>query len=394
MVFVKRDIKDLSPLDEASEAHMRLMMDSLSELIHSNEGWIGFDQYMTHVLYEPGLGYYSAGAEKFGLHGDYITAPLISSLFSQTLAMFVGQHLPRRGSVLELGAGTGIMAADILQALAKQDRMPQVYYILELSADLRLRQQQTLQQKVPQFMDRIQWLDCLKPVDEFRGVVLANEVIDALPVKRFTIRGATVRELGVGIDAGTLCWRERSADNMFEERVLQCLPFPLEDYPDGYHSEISYQLKGWLGYLAEYLHEGIMLFIDYGMDRKTFYQTQRTAGTLRGYHRHHAIDDPFFRPGLTDITAWVDFTSLAEAAEEHHLSVSGYASQAGFLLDCGLPGIFQGRSANSELERLKLAEEVKCLTLPGEMGETVKVMALSKNCEIQSGFFQDLRYSL
>jgi len=394
MVFVKRDIGDLPALDTAQDAHMQKVLGSLGDLIEANNGFIGFDDYMAHVLYAPGLGYYSAGVTKFGAGGDYVTAPLISSLFSQTLARFMKRHTPGDGDILELGAGTGVMAADILQALASEGRFPGKYYILELSADLRQRQQQTLEARVPDLVDRVCWLDSLDEETGFHGVIVANEVMDAMPVKRFVLRASEIRELGVGVEAGMPRWKEKTPDAGFEQHVLQCLQAPISHYPDGYCSEINLQLDGWIATLSSCLQQGTLLLIDYGFDRNDYYQPRRADGTLRGYYRHHAVDDPFFRPGLTDITAWVDFTRLAEAAGNHGLNVCGYTSQANFLLDSGLADLVGERPLGSEASRFQLAEEIKRLTLPGEMGETVKVMVLSKNDHIEAGFSRDMRYSL
>jgi len=394
MPFIKQDYSSLPSPDEAAEAHARAMMDSLRDLIGAHGGLIGFDQYMQHVLYAPGLGYYAAGAAKLGAYGDYVTAPMISGLFSQTLARFCVPYLEGRGSILELGAGTGIMAADILKELAQLNRLPDQYLILEVSADLRQRQQQTLQGLVPELAGLVRWLERLDPNDGFQGIILGNEVIDALPVKRFVVRDGQIHELGVGWQDNVPCWRERVAGPEFMQRVGVSLPSPIDEYPDGYCSEIRECLDGWMDRLSGYLQQGVMLFLDYGMDRRSYYSSQRVMGTLRGYYRHRAIDDPFFRPGLADVTAWVDFTALAESAINHNLLVEGYSTQAAFLLDHGLAEIFEEKVRGDGSRLLSLSQQVKQLTLPGEMGDTVKAMMLSKHVETRAGMRQDLRYTL
>ena len=395
MPHISRHIDDLPPLDASATAHMQRVLDSLAELIESRGGFIGFDDYMAHVLYEPGLGYYSAGAAKLGAGGDFVTAPLISSLFSQTLAQFVGKHLQAAGgNILELGAGSGVMAADILQTLADARQLPGEYQILELSADLRQRQQATLEDKVPELVERVRWLDTLDAEEGFQGIILGNEVVDALPTRRFTIQAGHIMELGVGLRQGRLIWQLAAFDEVFHARVKSCLPVAVEHYPSGYRSEINTGLNGWMQSLAAYLRRGFMVLTDYGHDRAAYYRLQRSDGTLRGYHRHHAIDDPFFRPGLTDITAWVDFTALAEAASGYGFVVSGYTTQAAFLMDHGLLDIGQERQVENERERWKMAQEIKQLMLPGEMGETVKAILLAKSHEFDSGLTQDLRYNL
>lgn len=394
MVFVKRHFDDLPTLDAESAAHMQRVLAGLHELMEENDGVIGFDDYMSHVLYAPGLGYYSAGAVKLGAEGDYVTAPLISSLFGQTLAKFVGSHLAEGGEVLELGAGTGVMAADILQTLEADGCLPRNYLILEPSADLKQRQQETLNERVPHLMNNLSWLDRLEAESSFKGIVLGNEVLDAMPARRFVIRESGIQELGVALCEGLPCWQEMPADKAFQDQVGKYLGRPLDQYPEGYCSEFNPGLEAWVALLAGYLHQGILLLIDYGYDKKAFYQPERVQGTLRAYHRHHAIDDPFFRPGMTDITTWVNFTALAEVADHNGLSVAGYTSQANFLIDSGLAELFQAQTPQDTLGQLRQAEAVKCLTMPGEMGETVKVMALTRNSDIQSGFGSDMRYCL
>lgn len=367
--------------------------------IAANGGAIGFDDYMQMALYEPGLGYYSGGATRFGAAGDFVTAPLISPLFSRTLARQCGDCLAELDTpvILELGAGSGDMAADLLVELAALERLPQRYLILEVSAALREQQSQTLQRKAPQLVERVEWLERL-PERPIEGVLLANEIIDALPVQRFRLRAGVPQELAVGQQEGRFVWVERPAPAALRqavERIQAELGAPLAD---GYTSEYCAQIGPWLTSLAEVLKRGVMLFIDYGYPRSEYYHPQRGMGTLVCHYRHRAHDDPLILPGLQDITAFVDFSAAAQAGVSAGLDVLGFASQAQFLLGAGLLDLVQEETmapAGSPAGLL-LAQQVKTLTLPGEMGERFKVLALGRDCDVPlRGFsLSDQRFRL
>lgn len=367
--------------------------------IAANGGAIGFDDYMQMALYEPGLGYYSGGATRFGAAGDFVTAPLISPLFSRTLARQCADCLAELNMpvILELGAGSGDMAADLLVELAALERLPQRYLILEVSAALREQQSQTLQRKAPQLVERVEWLERL-PERPIEGVLLANEIIDALPVQRFRLRAGVPQELAVGQQEGRFVWVERPAPAALRqavERIQAELGAPLAD---GYTSEYCAQIGPWLTSLAEVLKRGVMLFIDYGYPRSEYYHPQRGMGTLVCHYRHRAHDDPLILPGLQDITAFVDFSAAAQAGVSAGLDVLGFASQAQFLLGAGLLDLVQEETmapAGSPAGLL-LAQQVKTLTLPGEMGERFKVLALGRDCDVPlRGFsLSDQRFRL
>jgi SAM-dependent MidA family methyltransferase len=357
-------------------------------------GVIGFDAWMRLALYAPGLGYYSAGATKLGGNGDFVTAPEISSLFSQCLARQCADVLHATGGdVLELGAGSGRMAADILTELAELDCLPDRYFILEVSGDLADRQRKRLAELPRELSARVQWLDRW-PERVMRGVVLANEVLDAMPVERFVLRsrpgGIDVRALGVGLAAApdspdaAFEWRETSPSPELMHAVadiLEALPAPL---PDGYTSEVCLSFQPWMASLATHLEEGVALLIDYGLPRAQLYHPERTAGTLRCHFRHRAHDDPFINVGLQDITAWVDFTRVAEAADSAGLEVLGFASQAAFLIGAGMESLLTAgmqRAGDDVREQARLAGEARRLMLPGEMGEIFKVIALGRGYE-------------
>jgi SAM-dependent MidA family methyltransferase len=385
----------LPPPDPSALAQSEALSKRIREEIHEEGGTIGFQRYMERVLYEPGLGYYSSALEKFGAAGDFITAPEISPLFGRCMAVQVGEILAQieGGDILELGGGTGKLAATILADLEASDHLPEHYYLIELSAFLRQRQEETLMSHVPHLMDRVQWLDRW-PDSGFRGVVLANEVLDAMPVQCFTLSEGEVFERRVTTTESGFAWQDAPAAQSLSEQVRYLIPEPVTGV---YHSEWNPWLKPWLAGLAQMMELGVVLFVDYGYERAGYYHPGRREGTLICHYRHHVHDDPFFLPGLQDITASVDFTLLAEAAADHGLQVSGYTHQSAFLFGNGLQEIYEGLSDQDGLQdRVRLAHEIRQLTLPGEMGERFRVMALSNGYDLPlRGFsWQDHRARL
>ncbi len=378
----------LPPLSADERAHSERVSEHLRAFIRSQGGVIGFDAWMRLALYAPGLGYYSAGATKFGGAGDFVTAPEISSLFSRCLARQTADVLRDvGGDVLELGAGSGRMAADVLTELAALDALPGRYYILEVSADLAQRQRERLASLPADLSGRVEWLDAW-PAQPIRGVVLANEVLDAMPVERFVLRGEpgaqTIRALGVRLQGESFGWQEMDASPELEHAVndiLEVLPQPL---PDGYVSEVCLAFQPWMASLGAALEQGVALLIDYGLPRAQLYHPQRTDGTLRCHFRHRAHDDPFLNVGLQDITAWVDFTQVAEAGHSAGLDVLGFATQAAFLIGSGMESLLstEMQVAGDDLRRqARLAGEARRLLLPGEMGEIFKVIALGRDVD-------------
>ena len=341
-------------------------------------GPIPFSEYMEMALYEPGLGYYSAGLQKFGKGGDFVTAPQLGNIFARCLAKQMEQISNKldQFEILEAGAGSGILAADLLLAL-QENQTPVRYRILERSAHLRQVQKETLARLVPQWMDRISWLD-EPPEENWQGVFLANEVLDALVVERFSIETGSPRQLRVIDGPDGFEWFKSPCPQSMQEQV-QAVLSPLEHKPAvGYRSEINTSLPAWLQAVTASLQKGVALFIDYGYTRHDYYLPQRDDGTLICHYQQRAHNDPFNWPGLTDISASVDFTALAEAAGPCGLEVSGYTTQAMFLLACGLDKILAEFELLPEAERLKMNNQVRSLTLPGEMGERFQVMALSR----------------
>ena len=368
----------LPPLSPEQAAHSARLVDRIRDEIDAHQGWISFERFMELALYEPGLGYYSAGASKFGEAGDFVTAPEISPLFSRCLANQCIEVFGRIGpaDILELGAGSGVMAADILTELQATNQLPRTYFILEVSADLRERQRERLSRLAPEVIERVQWLD-VWPTG-FRGVVLANEVLDALPVQRFRIRQDQVNAVGVTWQLGQLDWSEVRADETLEKAVREIEQTLEVPFPDGYGSEINLRLRDWIASLAGAIEEGVVLFIDYGLPRRQYYRAERGEGTLLCHFRHRFHDNPLINVGVQDIGAWVDFTAVAEAAVNAGLDVLGFATQAHFLIGNGIEQFIAGLQSAQLEDRVQLARQTMLLTLPGEMGERFKVIGLGK----------------
>ena len=386
----------LPPLSPEQAAHSARLLDRIRDEIDAHQGWISFERFMELALYEPGLGYYSAGASKFGESGDFVTAPEISPLFSRCLANQCIEVFSQIGpaDILELGAGSGVMAADILAELQATNQLPRTYFILEVSADLRDRQRERLSRLAPEVIERVQWLDAWPT--NFRGVVLANEVLDALPVQRFRIRQDQVNTVGVTWQLGQLDWSEVRADETLEKAVREIEQALEEPFPDGYGSEINLRLRDWIASLAGAIDEGVVLFIDYGLPRRQYYRSERGEGTLLCHFRHRFHDDPLINVGVQDIGAWVDFTAVAEAAVNAGLDVLGFATQAHFLIGNGIEQFIAGLQSAQLEDRVQLARQTMLLTLPGEMGERFKVIGLGKQYphSLQGFSIRDLAASL
>jgi SAM-dependent MidA family methyltransferase len=364
-----------SPSAEALE-HSEILSTRIRALIAANAGWLSFADYMQQALYAPGLGYYSAGARKLGAAGDFVTAPEISPLFSQCVAGQCAQVLEYLGGgcLIEPGAGTGIMAADILLELERLGTLPDEYLILEPSADLRARQLATLTQKIPHLQSRVRWLE-QSPDQPLSGVLVANEVLDALPVQRFTRVSGQIHELGVSWSGSEFVYATRPAGPELATAVAAICRATAFDWPDGFTSELCLQLPAWLQTVARWFSAGQVLLFDYGFPRHEYYLPERRSGTLRCYYRHRAHENPFLWPGLQDITAWVDFSLLAEAALAAGFELTGYTTQAHFLLAAGIDQRVASAASDVQAQVLRAAG-LRQLLLPGEMGEAVKVMSL------------------
>jgi SAM-dependent MidA family methyltransferase len=387
---------DLPALTTDEAAHSARLEARVREEIARAGGWISFARYMQLALYEPCLGYYSAGAHKLGAAGDFITAPEVAPVFSRCLAVQCEEVLRTfgGGDVLELGAGSGAMAAALLEELGRRDALPGRYLILDVSADLRERQRATLAAAVPGLLDRVVWLDRLP--EGFSGVVVANEVLDAMPVERFVIRGGQVNALGVTWQIDRLEWSETRAQAALVDAVRAVERDTATAWPDGYASEINLGLGGWVAALSASVARGVLLFVDYGLPRREFYARERREGTLLCHFRHRFHDDPFTRLGHQDITAWVDFTALAEAGAAAGLGLAGYTTQAHFLIGCGIGEFIVNVTELDVVSRVNLSRQVMLLTLPGEMGERFKAIAFTKGYDspLRGFAVRDLRHTL
>lgn len=357
------------------------------EILHGN-GKISFYRFMELALYEPGLGYYSAGAAKFGESGDFVTAPEISSLFSRCIARQCWQVMGILGNanILEVGAGSGIMACDILMELEQLDALPEHYFILDMSADLRERQRMLIQQRIPHLQKHIHWLDQL-PEAGFRGIVLANEVLDAMPVHRIHIGRGSELEFFIRSNNNKFEWcTDKLSHEHIQQRISAIRQILDNDVSDkGYSTEINLAAESWVRSIADIMACGVVLIIDYGFPRREYYHPERCQGTLMCHYQHHAHADPLVLTGLQDITTHIDFTAIAEAGHESGLTVAGYANQGHFLLACGLMEIANitalARETQRSIAEIKQAQEIKKLTLPHEMGELFKVLALSRGID-------------
>jgi len=380
-----------------AQAASRALSAHIAARIEAAGGWLPFIEFMDMALHLPGLGYYAGGSLKFGAAGDFVTAPELTPLFGQALARQVAQILavspaptferpptPRpapgggetecaSAKVLEVGAGSGRLAADLLLALEALDALPARYEILELSGELRARQRETIAAVAPHLADRVVWLDTLP--EKFVGCVVANELLDALPTHAVAWRAAGLMERGVALNENRCVWEERPATGALAD-AMAALPVA-----PPYASELGLPARAWVAEWGARLEHGALILIDYGLPRHELYHPQRNRGTLRCHYRQRAHDDPFWWPGLSDITSHVDFTAVAEAAFDAGLDVLGYASQSVFLMNCGIGELLLERQRSGGEQALRAHGAVQTLLAPGEMGELFKVIALGRGID-------------
>lgn len=355
-----------------AQAHSAQLQSLIQQHIQQQGGWIDFATFMHMALYTPSLGYYSGGAKKFGFGGDFVTAPEISPLFAQALAKQVAQVLQMtQGDILELGAGTGKLAADLLLKLAELDTLPTHYYILEVSDYLRQVQREHLKQTLPTALfEKLIWLDTLPTA--FRGVILGNEVLDAIPVHIVGKQQGMLIERGVVWQDG-FAWEDKPlTDGQLFNDVAAL------ELPEGYITELSPAATGLIHSLANCLTHGVIVMLDYGFGASEYYHPQRRAGTLMCHFQHHAHDNPLLYVGLQDITAHVNFTAIAEAAVTQQLGVLGYLNQANFLINCGLLQLLERTSPEDMQVYTPMVSAAQKLLSPAEMGELFKVILLGK----------------
>lgn len=355
----------------------------IRQTISDAGGWIPFSRYMELALYAPGLGYYSAGSHKLGSAGDFTTAPEMSAFFGRTLARQIAELLPQTGgTVYEFGAGTGKLAIDILTELQALDCLPQRYVIIDLSADLIERQQTAIRAALPHLADRLQWLSVLPA--ELDGVIIGNEVLDAMPCELLHWTPEP-RQRGVALDGEQFIWQDRPIQDPTLQRQAQALNIRQA----GYISELSLSNIAFIHTLARHLVRGAILLVDYGYPAGEFYHPQRHMGTLIGHYRHHTVDDPFFLPGLMDLTCHVDFTAIAQSGIDAGLDLIGYTTQAQFLINAGITQLLGELDADDSASYLPVVAMVQKLLSMQEMGELFKVIGFGRGVSIDwLGFTQ------
>ncbi len=378
----------LPPPSPDASAHSRELAEHIANTIVAEGEWIAFTRYMELALYAPGLGYYAAGARKFGSDGDFVTSPEISPMFAKCFALQAAQVLKAvGGDVLELGPGSGIFAADMFEALKEMGTLPDRYLLLEVSPDLRERQRTLLMQRFPGDIGRFEWIERLPA--KIRGMVIANEVLDVVPCALVHRTDEGYMESGVVLTEAGLAFEDQGLrDGELRRRAESA--FPPGDYD--YLSEVNFAAEGLVRTIAATLEAGIAIFVDYGFPEREYYHPQRSMGTLRCHYRHRVHGDPFFMPGLQDITAHVDFSAMARAAEQGGAEVYGFTTQAYFLISCGLAVLVSAGDPTMTLSRLKGTSAVHRLISPSEMGELFKVMGFGKGMADPILGFQSARH--
>jgi SAM-dependent MidA family methyltransferase len=372
--------------DESAFQHSCAVKNMICSEITTAGGWIPFARYMELAIYSPGMGYYCSGTTKFGCAGDFVTAPEISSLFGRAIAQQATQIIEGVGEdigdILEFGAGTGKLALDILLELENLNRLPQHYFILEVSGELQEQQNKLFKKFAPHLLSRVQWLENLPT--KFKGLILANEVLDAMPVHLVVWRDNSIFERGVVWSGKRFEWSDRLLveGELFKiaQEIIPRASFNNNNI-DTYISEINLSVRGFIRSLANILQKGTIVLIDYGFGRNEYYHYQRSRGTLMCHYRHHAHDDPFYFPGLQDITSHVDFTAITDVATGEGLELLGYASQAQFLINCGITEILAQIPVENTGDYLPMSNQVQKLVSPAEMGELFKVIALGKDTQ-------------
>ena len=379
----------LPPPSPEAAAHSHELAERIANTIGEEGGWIPFSRFMELALYMPGFGYYAAGSRKIGAEGDFVTAPELTPMFARCLAMQVRQVLDRLGGeILELGPGTGVLAADIFEELKSQGAAPARYRLLEVSPELRERQRDLINRRHPGDIDRFEWVDRLP--ERIEGMVIANEVLDVLPCSLVYRAGGAILERGVVLTEAGFGWEDMPIPEGELKRRAHAV-IPAGDYE--YLTEVNLSAEALVRTVAAALARGrgLALFIDYGYAQGEYYHPQRSMGTLRCHYRHRVHNDPFFLPGLQDITAHVDFTAMARAAQSAGAEVMGYTTQAYFLISCGLAVMVSGGDPSMTLSRLKVTSAVSRLISPSEMGELFKVLGIGCGVDWPLQGFQSAR---
>ena len=372
--------EELPAPDISAIKHSKKLLDLIKQEIDENQ-YISFSRYMELALYAPGLGYYSAGSQKLGRGGDFITAPETSSLFSKCLARQCAQVLAEldNKNIIEFGAGSGKMLVDILLELETINCLPDKYYIFDISAELKQRQQENIEKNIPHLAHLVSWLHEL-PENNFEGIILANEVLDAMPVEKFRIENNCPHDINVTLNENAL---EFIPGSPCSDNIKNIIDDMHIDLPPGYESEINLAAQSWVHSLGKILSKGIIIIIDYGYPQHEYYHPDRNSGSLMCFYQHHSHTNPLILTGLQDITSHVDFTAIATSATKSGLQVSGYTTQAFFLFGCGIESISTTTDDDDAINQLEINTQIKKLTLPSEMGERFKAMALTKELNIK-----------
>jgi len=375
------------PQPEAAQ-HSAQLAEHIATTIANESDWIPFSRYMELALYAPGMGYYTAGSRKFGHEGDFITAPEISPMFARCFALQAVQVLDTvGGDILELGPGSGVFAADLYAELKSLGKAPGHYRLLEVSPDLRERQKRLIAERFPEDLDRFEWIDALP--EKIRGLVIGNEVLDVVPFDIVHRQRGDVLERGVIVTEAGFAWDDVALPAGELKRRAEAV-IPPGDY--AYTTEVSLAAEALVRTISASLEAGLAIFIDYGFSEREFYHPQRSGGTLRCHYRHRFHGDPFFMPGLQDITAHVDFTALSRAAEQGGSEVYGYTTQAYYLISCGLAVLVSSGDPTATLSKLKATSAVHRLISPSEMGELFKVLGFGKGFDMPILGFQSARH--
>ena len=377
----------LPPPPPEAVSHSHELAERIANVIGEEGGWIPFSRFMELALYAPGFGYYAAGSRKIGGEGDFVTAPEMTPLFARSLAMQVRQVLERTGGdILELGPGTGSLAVDLFAELKAQGAAPSRYRLLEVSPELRERQRARIAERLPGDADRFEWLEALP--DRIDGVLLANEVLDVLPCALVHRTGREILERGVVVTEAGFAWEDMALpDGELKRRAHGVIP--PGDYD--YLTEVNLAAEALVRSVSAALGNGLALFIDYGYAQNEYYHPQRSMGTLRCHYRHRFHNDPFFLPGLQDITAHVDFTAMARAAQSADAEIMGFTTQAHFLISCGLAVLLADGDPNMTLSRVKTTSAVHRLVSPSEMGDLFKVLGIGRGVDSPLLGFQSAR---
>ncbi|GGG02171.1 MULTISPECIES: class I SAM-dependent methyltransferase [Cysteiniphilum] len=385
----------LPELNSDERLRVAEMYAHIAKVIANNKSPISFKRFMQEALYAPNLGYYTANKPKLGESGDFMTAPMSSSLFGQTFAIQFADILPKLGDnpvIVEFGAGTGKFALDCLQKLTSLNALPHAYYIIELSPDLKL-EQQSLLKSIGDYYQHIHWLDKL-PTEKLNAIVFANEVIDAMPVELISIKGKAAKRMMVDQQQDQFIWCDQEITDPLLAAAIKRLPLENLLFINGYQTEINLWIEPWLTSIHSVLNRGVVFICDYGYQRDLYYSSARIKGTLQCYFKHHVHDNPLIYTGVQDITAHVDFTTVAECAESLGFVLDGFATQGSFLSQAGIMCAYEKQQTDlNEKEKLRLNQELKLLTLSTELAENFKVMALSVDYDDVIEAFDDIDVS-